>query len=222
MLTIYKFFQVRQSKKHRLIGHYPQVDGMIKSVSIDDPRYIGTRFFEDLPEDVVIPNGILHRRAKLTDLLSAMPLGFTFNLLVSQLTYELIDKKDNKGLRFYKTYVITPDERKHSYCMICPYRNCVDLLDFERCLFSIYSIDSSNGQSIDIKSSEEFQDILTSFKERQRTIRIDKVMLIENIDCDMFCLGNVADGGIGFYISEDLKSKFEKNGLTGFEYVLVN
>jgi hypothetical protein len=216
------FFQVRQSKKNRLIGRYPQVDGIIKSVSIDDPRYIGPRFFEDLPEDVVIPNGILHRRAKLTDLLSAMPLGFTFNLLVSQLTYELIDKKDTRGLRFYKTYVITPDERKHCYCLIYPYRNCVDLLDFERCLFSISSTDSSNGQRIDIKSSDEFQDIFMSFKERQRTIRIDKVMLIENIDCDMFCLGYVADGGIGYYISEDLKSKFEKNGLTGFEYVLIN
>lgn len=145
-----------------------------------------------------------------------------FKLIISEKAYLLIKDLHIEGVEFFQTYAITKDEHKHSYFLGYPYRNCTEVLDYSSCEFSISSINEFNGDKLEICSSEDFQDKYYSLRAEQKgTIRIDKIVLANDTRCDLFCLGYVTEGGIGYYISENLKKQFETAGLTGLEYTLV-
>lgn len=49
-------------------------------------------------------------------------------------------------------------------------------------------------------------------------IQIDKVFFKENLDVDFFALRNVGKSGTGYFVSERLKDKIEKEGCTGIVF----
>jgi hypothetical protein len=216
------YYQIIKSSKKKIVGCYPQVEEAISAVSINDPRHVGRTFLEPLADDVVVPNAVLNPKAKLTDLVSAIPFGFNLKLLISRRTYDLIANEKTEGVAFLRTYVIASDEIKHEYYIVYPLESYSESLDYSKCRFSISSFDTSDGSLLNIRSAAEFKSNFKVLREEDKgIIKIDTLVFRENLDVHFFCLGQVSQGGIGYFISEHLKVKFEHANLTGFEYLPI-
>ena len=74
-----KYFQQRQKTKV-LKSH------QINNETSNDPKFIERFGFDRIDSEVITSNAILHKRAKITDLVSAYIIGFSLKLLRNEKT----------------------------------------------------------------------------------------------------------------------------------------
>ena len=217
------FYRIGHQIEKKLIGYFPQIQEGIVPTTVHDPRYISYYMNRALSQDVLVPELILYKKAKLTDLLSASFMGLVTNLVVSLRLAGILQKANRFGIEFIDTKLhFQNGTEQEDVVIIHPYRYGYEFIDFQRSQITL----GRNGEEIvHFVSGAELDDRLKEddvrvIKEPNgfRPVFITSLSLIENPEVDFFSLRNMRRGGVGFFVSERLKSEIEDHGCTGIEY----
>jgi hypothetical protein len=217
------FYRIQESLRIKEIGKYPQVITADYKSRVDADNFIGNINLKKAPLDVVVPNPILQKRSKLTDLISAVPMGFNLKLLVSTKLRDILLSYRSDGLEFLSAPIIENDNLIDDYYILNFYENNQEFIDFQNSEVLTVKKDFDKNfieSKIEIKTLDEMVGLLSQKKEFG-IVRcwINRVSIDESVvNKDLFVLTNVF-GNLGYYISEELKVSIEESGCTGIDLI---
>ncbi|MFY7898917.1 MAG: imm11 family protein [Chitinophagaceae bacterium] len=212
-------YKIRNSLNHKEIGVYPQIETGNYPIMYENSNFIGNIHLKKITShpDLTIP--ILRKKAKLTDLISAGIMGFSFKLLISTKLKLLLEKYQNDNLQFFKTSLIYKDDENNDYWVVHPYRADYDFVDYAKSVISKENILGTDPKEyVTINSTESFIQQRTEHRTDGKIwgFTIEKIAFKNGLT-DLFVLDGVS-GGIGYYVSEKLKNEIEEAGCTGIEF----
>lgn len=171
-----------------------------------------------------MPIGILQKKAKLTDLLSAVPAGFSQKLLVSNELKNILNEFVEDVFQFVSCK-IQANDLSYEYWLSVPLTTSFELIDFKQSEVTTRRTNPEGGfnfEQVNISTLEEFNNYLAgqSDLERWKTI-INRVNISESASKDIFVLTHV-EGGLGYYVSERVMNALLAHGITGIEFKPIN
>ncbi|HCL05786.1 MAG TPA: hypothetical protein DHW64_07410 [Chitinophagaceae bacterium] len=218
------FKRIDWSNDFKRVGSYPQVQSRSLSSNSEADGFIGKFILQKAPLDAIIPTGILHKKAKFTDLISASAQGFSLNLLVSERLGKILAASAHYGIQFFETSVILPSQEHEKCSLLHPYAFGYSFIDYKKSEFIFMDAKDNKKQKAEINSIEEILNYkfpYKTIKESGKSLWISKLHLIDNIDIDFFALNLLPSGGIGFFVSETLENFIIQNEMSGFKFVEI-
>ncbi|WP_412468548.1 hypothetical protein [Pedobacter sp. KLB.chiD] len=219
------FYKIQHSLNNKIVGNYCQIEEAILPPNWDsDPDFIDNISLKKIDSEPKMPIGILHKKAKLTALLSAGPAGFSQKLLVSTELKNILNKFGDNVFQFFKCEIQIKN-LNYEYWLTNPLYTSFELVDFKQSEVTTRKRSPEGGfyfERVDISTLTEFNDYLASQSdlERWKTI-INRVNISESASKDIFVLTHV-EGGLGYYISERVKQALLVHGITGIEFKPIN
>jgi hypothetical protein len=224
------YFRIRHSIDTKIIGRkYPQVERVLISTQWDNPHFIQSYVNKKAPDDVLLPTPILHKSSKLTDLLSASTVGLSLNLLISDKLKKIIEEYLLFGIQFFSV-LVNYKEKEFVYWILHPYDFYFEKLDLNNSTIGYYDdLTFKNieqklvlNNSIDLKKEVEKYDVkMASNGYNVKFLGIERIVFEESKKMDFFSIRCVS-GGIGFFISEELRNRIEKENCSGIVFTEPN
>jgi hypothetical protein len=213
-----KYYTIKHSLKYKEIGIFPQATTANYLVNIKSPEYLSNQNIPSLlPTNVSIPEPILQKKAKVTDLIYAVPISI--RLVVSdKLKHIVIESLENIGIQtmqFLPMNIISKEE-KIPYWLFNVYKYKMENVNFSNSEIWLEGMGGVAIEKLSLKTLEEYLKVKEQIKLPQR-LYIRKVSLVKDVKDIFFCLTNVY-GGVGYFVSEILKAKIEEAGCTGIEF----
>lgn len=217
-----KFFCLTESLDSKVIGKYMQAEKAEYHCDVwDEPKFIEHTQFEKISFEPIVANAILSPKAKITDLISVVSMGFTLKLLISGKLKSILENSRETGLQFFKSDIIHKGNAISDYWILNAYEVDMPLVDYKKSeIVSIKSKQDGGTYLVveDINTLEEFNRKQNEVKDLYfGRIYIKKIHLIEKVNQDFFVLLHV-EGGAKYVVSEKLKIEIEKAGCTGIEF----
>lgn len=215
------YFRIKQSLDLTIIGKYPLVEEGIHPVGIDHPNLIDKIFFEKSRFSPIVPLAKLANGAKYTDLMSNSVFGLGLKLLVSDRLKTIIESFKHNGCEFFKTKV----ERglvSERYWIMSAYEMDYESLDLEGSKFMLMKDIFQEVKEIHFNSSSDlfkWREIIANQYGQEFTFKIKKLAF--NTTSQNIVFLNPVTGGIGYFVSDKVKSQMEQNGCTGLDFVMV-
>lgn len=215
------FYRIQHSLDNKIVGTFGQI---IDSIPPDGweskPNFVQNISFRKFDGEVLTAIGLLDKKAKLTDLLSTVPVGFAPKLLVSKAFKELFENLAPSLFQFFSCDI----EKKgvnFEYWLASPLVTGWNFVDFTRSETLIRKNKPEGGtiQSIvPIDNLADFNDFVSNTHPDERwNITVEKVNVTPEVNVDLFVLDKV-DGGVGYFVSERFKQAVEVLELTGIEF----
>jgi hypothetical protein len=224
-----KYFRINNASDGKAIGFYPQVSNGIYPTTRDSSNALGMLLYnEKVKLNTEIPKGILHKRAKLTDLLSVSFLSGS--LFLSERLKSIITEHSCKGVQFLNTSIMVREKENTSFYILYPHESDYSFLDMKKTEFVFKDIMLKEIlNKVEFKSVNEYLLALNENKKDAirigfpsfRPLIIDKIAIIENYDIDFFSIERV-HGGIGYFVSEKLRLQIEEAECTGIVFTQPN
>jgi hypothetical protein len=221
------FYRIRHDINSKVIGSkYPQVEEISIPTTWDDPLFIQSFVGKQAPQNVLLPEGVLYKSSKLTDLVSASAVGLSLNLLISEKLQEVLQDSKSMGVQFFQTQLHERNGLSHAYAIVHPFAFGYKLLDFKNSEIGFYrdNVGLEFLQSIpakDIgdleKTINEYEHYVLNSNSIEKYLLIKKPKLREDINIDFFALQYVY-GGTGFFVSENLKMQIQAIDCTGIVF----
>ena len=210
-----KFWWLCNSIVAREIGEFPQICDGRYPVSPDDPRFSGNIWFtrEEIPP--ITPVALLHKRSKLTDLLSCSIMG-TNGMLFSDKMKAILESNKPDGLQFFPITVEDNRQVTYEYWLPNPYVFDYESLIFNKSTFEQRTLGNARVRKLSINKIAEFLDMQASLK-LPEGISIENPVFDEDCNLDLIILRNTS-GGIGYFVSDKLKTELETAKCTGIHY----
>jgi len=219
-----KFYGIRPSLDKKIVGKFFQSE-RIANYMKTEPKFLNNIFFEKIEFEPITPKAILHKKAKVTDLISKVNAGGNLHLLMSKKLCEILNKYREVGIQFFKSVLITPDGKDiNGYFSLNVFIDNNEFIDiknsvvkhFKKCddYKLTYRTEVEYKQFDDFES---FNDALQIANQNLETFYIEKVELIDNVSEDFFMLRYV-EGGVKYVVSEKIKKEIEDAGCTGIEF----
>lgn len=214
------YYSIRHSMNTKIVGKFFQSEKIAHNYGdIENPKFLNNIYFEKVDFEPIVPIPILHKKAKITDLISNVNAGGGLQLVISDKLKKIIEKYRTKGLQFFKTSVIKDDMKYDNYFSLNVYEINLELIDFHKS--KIYETKHTFDLERDLKieSYEHFNQVKNeiNFKGYPFGILIKEIVLKSEHDFDFFALLNV-EGGVKYIASEKLKQEIEDAGCTGIEF----
>ncbi|WP_298248304.1 hypothetical protein [uncultured Christiangramia sp.] len=218
-----KYFEIRNSLNVKEIGKYPQVETAKNNCHIwDDPKFIERFEFDRIDSEVITSNAILHKRAKITDLVSAYIIGFSLKLLMSSKLKNILEQHSNSKFQFFRAPIIYKNEYYENYWIMHSHTFSFNYIDFEKSNFVLRKRKLGGGtflENIEIRTIDEFKKVLNcDLKSKRIKFFCNNVILKSTIGEDFFSLRHVS-GGFKHFVSEKLKVEIDKQNCTGIEFI---
>jgi hypothetical protein len=218
-----KYFLIQEVVDSKLTGVFPQVQTGKLSEHINNQNGLWQLQLKEANEQTFLPLPFLHRRAKITDLLSVSFIGFSGRLLVSEKLNTLLFSTTNAGVQSLETVVQLYDGSYKKYFIINPYLSDYRFLDFLASNF--FYVNQIDDNKIPVKFIS-IQDFINTYQANRKSavtnpypnhkpLLIQKVVIKENCDLDFFSITPVLPGGIEFVVSERLKKAIVDANCTG-------
>lgn len=208
-----KIYELKNSINPAEIGYtYPQSQSAKENISVDHPRHLWKQG-AGLLTDVVLPEPVIHPKAKLSDLLSTTA---TWRLVMSSKLKDILQKYILLGQCQFLEMTVHNRSKQYQYWMLNPLRYNMDLINYsasEIWLCGAGDVKIKQIPFVDLKTFEEHSNAL-SYPER---LVIFNVKLIENTQADFIQLRDVA--GADYYVSEKLKQEIIGQECTGIKFV---
>ena len=196
---------------------FPQCQDIMLPVHMDDPYFVGAYSWRVFDPKPIVPTLILHRRAKRTDLLSAVGPGLIFRLVVSPRMSDTLFQYTHAGIQRLEIPVKLPKGETLAYHLIDGYDCAYEFIDFSRTQF-IHSTESGEiQQPIEISSQYELRKLMAASKYNEH-ILIHDIHLLDSAP-DFFSLYCVVKYNASFIISQRIKDALDNAGITGVNYV---
>ena len=215
-----KFYRIYESTDVKEIGSYPQSTEARILGNVWNSQYLSNYFLQQTNGEALVPNPIIKKRAKNTDLLSCSTMGFEFNLIVSAKLAEIIKVGNFYGLEFYEITATKEDRNVElPYVLIHPYAVNDAAIDFSKSIVEIKRFGSIN-ERINVNNLGELVAI-------GKNLPIGSNILITNLvlnqtQYDFFVLRGVDNGGVGWFVSEKLKEAIERDACSGIVFKEIN
>ena len=213
-----RYFKIEHSTNLKVIGEFPQVNKGIFKSKWDSPNSILIVHNEKVDNsNVEIPDLILNQGANLTDVLSVVFVDF--KLIVSKEFKMLIESKNYSGVEYFKTTVYTKETKTYEYWFLNPFAFRNYYINFQSSF--IKEINKSATTYIKVANQAELDTLCLQGRREHKTYSISKLSLFtQNINEDFFLLSGVS-GGVGYYVSENLKCEIENLEITGIEFLEI-
>jgi hypothetical protein len=220
-------YRIQESNTRKEIGVYPQCIDADYKTPINAPNFIGNVYFQKTPKNVVVPDLILRKSAKITDLLSAPIVGYNDKLVVSQKLANFLMEFNFSHIEYIPIKVIHQmDYRILDYYVLNFTTSSLNNIDFEK---SEILGEKRNEQRKLTQKPLPIHSVL-EFKEKLRSldkfgfdrIFINRVVLNSQIlNTDLFALTNVSSAP-GYFISTTLKKTLDANKFSGIDLIPSN
>jgi len=215
------YYRIRPSLNPKIVGDINQIQ---RSKSPDgwenNPRFIENIEFKRVDFEPIMATGILYKKAKLTDLIRTIPVGFTRKFLISAALKKIFQTYD-QGMFQYFECGVEKDNQQFEYWVVSPTKPMYNYVDFEKSSVVTMRRKVEGGtflEPVAVNSQDEFLDYLSSEGPDSWKTYIDKIYFKDDlVDINFFALGHV-DGGVGYYASENFKTVIEQHGFTGIEF----
>ncbi|MBB2148004.1 imm11 family protein [Pedobacter gandavensis] len=219
------YYRIESSLDMKIIGHSSQIEHAELPADWDtDPTFVGNIEFVKADFRPKMPRGILHKKAKLTDLLTACSPGFERRLLVSKSLKDLWELFDHEHFQFFDCDVITKN-LIYEYWLMNPLVTNFEFVDFQNSTVVTRKRKLEGGtflEEVPVTSLNEFNVFLETLDIVDRGMTfISRVSLLDDIPNDVFVLSHV-DGGVGYYVSEKVKKAIEVSNITGIEFAPIS
>ena len=204
-----KLFEIDKSLVMNVIGSYPQSEDMIKGYDYDANNSVYELVYNRNKKIDFSPNldsFLLTKKAKFTDLLSAIPAGGASGLLISEKFKRLLEVFNIIEHQCFKASVLDNRGNNERYYWMQFISKLCEKIDYGYSKFY-----RSGGDDYDVLS---FEDFLI----KKKKLGVDGEIYSKEIalryndlkDFDMFYFGYFEFG-----ISENLKDTIEKENITG-------
>jgi hypothetical protein len=227
ILTNYNlmYYRIRNSLDSKIVGHYNQIENAELPSNWDsDPTFIDNINFSKINFTPKMPIGILHKKAKVTDLLRTVPPGFTLKLLMSKLLKDLWRSFDNKNFQFFACDV-QGKNISYEYWLLSPISSNLELIDFKKSEVTIRKRKPEGGtflERVEVDNLTDFHKYLDSVGPVNKyDVTIARIYLLPDVDQDVFVLSNV-EGGTGYFVSEKFKNAIKAMDITGIELAAIS
>jgi hypothetical protein len=215
-----KYFRICESLNLKEVGLYPQsIDSNI-SVEKQKEQFRGNRmgdlndfFSRKIYKEIYIANPIIRTKAKMTDLISSVTISL--HLIVSLDFGKYLKSLNSDDFEFLNLGVLRLGKLV-DYTLIHPYKFCNDFIDFENSVIWRVGSGGKKMQIETVSSSAAFHALKKSLVLPERLL-IDKISLQKNMPKDFFALLQV-NGGIGFFVSEKIKTEIENECFSGIRF----
>lgn len=210
------FYRVMESTNLNEVGKYPQCSGKFLT-TWDSPKSLASVFKKKIDSNnIEIPEFNLVNKARQTDLLSTNFLDLM--LVVSPRFKDLLNLKNNKDLQFFRS-IIHGNKTSAECWIINPFSFKNDYIDYRASI--IKCSDSTGSSYLRVMNQREFEQLIESGRKNGKIYVISSPKLyLDNVKEDFFLLDGVA-GGIGYYVSENLKKEMDHTGFTGITFTKV-
>lgn len=220
------FYSIKHSMNTKIVGKFFQSENIYWNYgNIDNPKLLSNIYFQKVDFDPIVPIPVLHKKAKITDLISCVNATCSCQLIMSEKLKNIISKYRTEGLQFFKTSIIKDNLKHNNFYALNMYEINNDYVDFSKSKI-IYNKKADDYKSsfmtvkeqINFENFEQFDEKrMQVWSNNEETISIEKLNLnIENINEDFFMIKYVF--GATLFVSENLKKEIENAGCTGIEF----
>ncbi|TKC00799.1 imm11 family protein [Pedobacter cryophilus] len=209
------FYKLEYSSDEEVIGKTaPQSQEFVSLIPVDHPNHLWSVWGE-LPDDIYIPDSILHRKAKVTDLISSSPIYYP---IISDKLKNILAKHRSTGLKFLPTHLIVKD-KKIDYWLMNAYKFDYQYIDFKKSIINKVGIGRVKIETLKINSASELETAIKKIVSPNTgvSVWIDKLVLQDNIPDEMIFIDRFK--GSNYYVSESLKEEIENANCTGIDFV---
>jgi hypothetical protein len=217
------FYRMLESSGNDIGKTFPQSQTAIHKVNIEDIKHIwNQKPYTLLADDVVVPEPILHPKAILTDLVSTVTISL--GLLVSERLKLIIEKLSSPSDIQFISINLHSKKTQHKYWVLRPLKFDMALIRYDAS--EIYKDSTLLGpfEKMHIKSFQEYLDALKiiekNFSHSREGLEITTLRFQEGISKNFLQIENVK-GGIGYFVSDNLKKQIESAGCTGISFEKV-
>lgn len=210
------FFIINHSLNLKIVGKYFQSEDISNYLG-ENPKFLNNIFFEKIDFIPITPIPILHKKAKITDLISNVNGGGSLHLVMSEKLKNIIEKYRNTGLQFFETSIIKNDVQFHNYFSLNVYEDNMNFVDFEKSNITVRIKKKGGGtelKSVKLHSLQEYIKLVECHKEKMELVTIENIFLRDIVNEDFFMLKN----RVNHIVSEKLKQEIENAGCTGIEF----
>jgi len=212
------YYSIKHSMNTKIVGKFFQSENIFWNYgNIDNPKLLNNIYFQKVDFDPIVPIPVLHKKAKITDLISCVNATCGGQLIMSEKLKKIIEKNREKGLQFFKTSIIKEDIEYDDYFAMNVYESNMEFVDFVKCIVNVRVRKKEGGTElikIQVNTLEEFLSAIDFHKEKMEIVTIDKIFLKNQANEDFFMLIN----GVKMIVSERLKKEIEDAGCTGIEF----
>lgn len=218
-----KYYRLYHTNNEKIVGKYEQVMEGIYNFNVKDEYFIGNikwhlKKIEFIP---LVPDLILWKKAKITDMISVSIMGTHGGLVISDKLKNILQKNNYKDVQFFPIGIYKNDSNIGNYWFMRFYKVSLENINFNNSEVWEYEHTFHKIAEHKVSSKEEFLSLSNSLV-YPRTIHILTVALQSNISDDSFALNFIMRGGIGYFVSEKLKKEIEKANCTGIIFKDIN
>lgn len=218
------YYSIEHSIDTKIVGKYFQSERVVWNYQ-NNKMYLNNIQFKKIDFDPIVPQAILHKRARVTDLISNTNAGGNLHLLMSMKLCEIINNYRKKGLQFFETSIFINDNKEiKNYFSLNMFLYNNEFIDFEKSVVKHYKKSDDYRLTFSTKveypkfeSYDSFYDALLTANRNDESFYIEKIKLLSNITEDFFMLRYV-EGGVKYFVSEKLKEEIENTKCTGIEF----
>lgn len=211
------FYRLIYSADEQVIGDYPQSQRENQPVAIQSPLHYSRAFNRKVGNEISLPQPILHSKAKLTDFLSCVSIPA--RLVASEKAKDILaEYTSNKLLQILSINVVVKNKLV-PYWIFHPFNFLYEAIDFEAS--EIWRIGMGN-----MLIKQEFFRDFHEFEVGRQNLELPERLMIKTlvlrsaIDCHFFPLMPVT-GGIGYYVSEKVRTELISANCIGMEFIDV-
>jgi hypothetical protein len=188
----------------------------------EEPKFLGNIRNEKIEFQPYILDIELFSNAKIHDLImGGGPIST--KLTISGKLKSILEDFRKTGMQFFNINVLRKNEVFSDYWILNMYEFNQEVIDFSKCKI-IYQEKPAdfevsylvNEKDVTINNEDEFNEFIKKTRRNDEIVWIEK-LVINNINEDFFILKYV-NGGIGYFVSENLKHEIEDAGCTGVEF----
>ena len=160
-----------------------QSQHVISDLHYDSPNHL-RNVWGKFPEDVYIPDSILHPKAKVTDWISSSPINYP---IISDKLKVILEKNRTDGIQYCSIYLIV-NRQKLKYWLMNGYKNDYKYIYFQRSVINKVGPGFARISTLDIKSAEGLETAIQSIVSPNSTesVWIEKLELVESIPDNLF------------------------------------
>ncbi|MCD8439772.1 hypothetical protein [Tenacibaculum finnmarkense] len=219
-----KYYRIKRDLTNmKIVGTFPQIETAIYDCDpFEDENFIDNLGFKRIKIKPKLAIGKLHKKAKLTDFLSVVPMGFSNKLLVSTKLKDILISKNNTNVQVFNNPILVDNLTNTDYWLVNPVKLSNNIIDFQKSDIFLKSgiFLDDKIKKLKIITLEEY--IIEEKKIEEMggfpfNLFFEKIRIDDNTEESFFVLNNVY-GGYGYYISEKLKNEIENQKLTGIQF----
>lgn len=211
------------------VGFVPQIVEAVFEGYYTDSSQLWNIYRNKMDKNTIIPKGHLHKKAKLTDLMS---VSFcSGELFLSDKLRIIMEGFKAVGIQFAATEIIIKTGERLKSNIIHPFESEYSFIDAKNSTFH-YTNSMGDGLLREIKIVSGNEYLLAQIKNRVIVAKIEtmnyepliisKIEFDNNCGIDLFSVFGVMNGGIGIYVSERLKDKILEEKCTGVIFREIN